>query len=155
MRPCPETCLEPMRWHGECVTCPAGLGMLGAAGSNLRDLQNILEERLEAISSRIALSESNCTSREPAVLLLVQRACMAPSLLPRCSPCASFGVLRHGAGTRTRRNIITGAVVIDVPTQYSKVGCLCMAAQQIFLLSFTASGVQPCFCKNNLLQPCR
>ena len=132
VRSCLEKCLTPTRWHGECVTCPAGLGMLGAAGSNLRNPQNVPEERLRDIPSRNPLSASSSFLREPAVLFLVRPACMAASLLPRCSPCASFGVLRPGAGTRTRRNLTIKAAVVEVPTQYSKVGCLLLAAQQTF-----------------------
>ena len=134
MRSCLETCLTPTRWHGECVTCPAGSGMLGAAGSNLRNPQNIPEARLTAIPSRNSTLASNFLLREPAVLFLVRPACMAASLLPRCSPCASFAVLRPGAGTRTRRNLTIKAAVVEVPTQYSKVAYLLMAAQQIFSL---------------------
>ena len=155
MCPCPETCLKPMRWHGECVTCPAGLGMLGAARSNLRNLPNIPEERLKAIYSSIVASESNRSSREPAVLLLVQHACMAASLLSRCSPCASFGVLRPGEGTRTRRNVLTRALVIEVPTQYSKVGCLFMAAQQIFSSQLYCMWRAAVLCKSKLCATCR
>ena len=116
--------------------------MLGAAGSKLRNLPKIREERLTATLSRNSSLASGLFVREPAVLSLVQRACMAASLLPRCSPCASFGVLRPGAGTRTRRNLTIRAVVVEVPTQYSKVGRLSMAAQQ---LNLTRRGMQPCF----------
>ena len=89
MRHCPEMCLMPTRWHGECVTCPAGSGMLGAAGSNLRNPQNIPEERLAAIPSRNSSSASNLFLREPAVLF----AYGPPAWQPTC--CQGAAPVHH------------------------------------------------------------